>query len=199
MQVSAPTNVRKYRRGEESKQKILEATISLLEQYDLKALSLDRIAKEAGIAKSSVLWHFGSKEMLVADAIHQVFQEIESSVHDMQLGHLPVLKRLEAMLDHIVTLIEKRPKLKGIILGLVFSSDLSDPVREKIFVTWQSHRQEIIRTLSDDTFTVTDEMASALLGMIHGCYIQWAIGEFKQPLRPIVQSVTQLLRTLRNL
>ena len=44
---------------------ILEATLRLLATRGVHGTSLDAVAEATGVAKSSVLWHFGSKEELL--------------------------------------------------------------------------------------------------------------------------------------
>ena len=44
---------------------ILDATLRLLATRGIQGTSLDAVAEEVGVAKSSILWHFGSKEELL--------------------------------------------------------------------------------------------------------------------------------------
>lgn len=43
------------RRGEETKCRLIQATKSLLVEYDYQSLTLDQIASAVGVAKSSIL------------------------------------------------------------------------------------------------------------------------------------------------
>jgi AcrR family transcriptional regulator len=54
--------------GEEANQKILEAAVSLFSERGLNDVSMDDIARAAGVSRASVFNHFGSKAMLL-DAI----------------------------------------------------------------------------------------------------------------------------------
>jgi squalene-hopene/tetraprenyl-beta-curcumene cyclase len=54
-----------------TKDLILSTTLSLLEQQGGAAITLDRIASEAGLSKGGLLYHFASKEQLVAALVER--------------------------------------------------------------------------------------------------------------------------------
>ncbi len=59
-----------------TKEKLLEATATTIVKWGLRKTTLEDIGKAAGVSKAAVLYHFHSKEELVAavvDAEHQRF------------------------------------------------------------------------------------------------------------------------------
>jgi len=52
-------------RGESTKQKLFEATLRLATAKGLPGLTVDEIAAEAGVAKGTVYYNFGSKDGLI--------------------------------------------------------------------------------------------------------------------------------------
>jgi AcrR family transcriptional regulator len=64
-------------RSEESHQAIIKATLDLLSLMGYDRLSIDAIARSAGVGKTTIYRWYASKEELVADAIESVRQEIE--------------------------------------------------------------------------------------------------------------------------
>ena len=55
---------------------ILQATMRLLATRGIQGTSLDLLAEEVGVAKSSILWHFGSKEELLLRVAERVLEEV---------------------------------------------------------------------------------------------------------------------------
>ena len=55
---------------------ILQATLRLLAERGVQGTSLDLLAEAVGVAKSSILWHFGSKEELLLRVTERVFDEV---------------------------------------------------------------------------------------------------------------------------
>jgi AcrR family transcriptional regulator len=64
-------------RSEESHQAIIKATLDLLSLMGYDRLSIDAIARSAGVGKTTIYRWYASKEELVADAIESVREEIE--------------------------------------------------------------------------------------------------------------------------
>jgi len=68
---------------------LIEATITLISAKGLPATSLSAIAREAGISKAAVLYHFASKDKLTQAALSFVFERFSAYV----------LERVEAAPD----------------------------------------------------------------------------------------------------
>src|SRR5882762_9471543 len=66
----------RQQRGVRTEEAILNATLRLLAARGVQGTSLDLLADEVGVAKSSILWHFGSKEELLLRVAERVFEEI---------------------------------------------------------------------------------------------------------------------------
>ena len=53
----------------ETKQKILKATLKILESEGIQKLTVRKIAAEAGVNVAAVNYHFGSKDQVVFEAL----------------------------------------------------------------------------------------------------------------------------------
>lgn len=78
----------------EPRLKILEAAASLFNRYGFKKTSVDEIALEAGIAKSTMYQHFRSKEDILLAAV----------IHEARTVRSQVMKSLESETDPLVRL-----------------------------------------------------------------------------------------------
>ena len=62
-------------KSEETKQKLLTATASMLAQYDFKYLTVRNICEQSGVAYGSFYHHFSSKENLLYIYTNQLYRE----------------------------------------------------------------------------------------------------------------------------
>ena len=60
---------RRHRQGEEFRRRILEATLAIAAERGYDGTSLGLVTERAGLPASSVYWHFGSKDELLAEAV----------------------------------------------------------------------------------------------------------------------------------
>lgn len=91
-------------RGEGSRLPLLEATLRLLGERGYVGTTMARITRATGLPASSVYWHFGSKDQLIAEAVahgFEVWREHATPWSTMDPS-LPRPARLRAELDTIV-------------------------------------------------------------------------------------------------
>ena len=180
---SAIPPVRTQRRGTETKRRLIEATKGLLAEYDYQTITLDRIASAVGVAKSSILWHFGSKERLLTDAVFDLFEEVDEKI-TLEKTKLDTLEeRIDYLLKSVAEYFAANPKAKGITITLIFNSQIPAAIRERIRKQWQQHSQEIRNFLSSDDIQVSESAAAAILALMHGCYLQWYLCGRKKDIR----------------
>lgn len=60
------------------REQIISATIRTVAEHGLRDSSLARIAERIGVSKGSILYHFSSRDDLVAAALHQVYARISA-------------------------------------------------------------------------------------------------------------------------
>ncbi len=89
------------KKGNKTKEALLNATISLIAENGIEALSANSIAKKANVSKASVFHHFGSMEtiqqeafifsdVLMSEALEQIYNESKEtdSFSDIMLKYL---------------------------------------------------------------------------------------------------------------
>ena len=65
-----------------TKEKIIQATFSLLKSNSLSSISLSRIAKEVCISKTAIYRHFKSKEDLEVAIHERIFKTLYSNMKE---------------------------------------------------------------------------------------------------------------------
>ncbi len=170
---SATVKPRTQMRGTETKRRLIEATKELLAEYDYQTITLNQIASAVGVAKSSILWHFGSKERLLTDAVFHLFEEIDQKI-TLQKGNFETLEeRVEYLLSSVAEYFVANPAAKGITMTLIFNSQVPAEIHKRIREQWEQHILEIQRFLSSDEIQISETAASAIMALMHGCYMQW--------------------------
>ncbi|MDT5360740.1 MAG: hypothetical protein QOC69_2502 [Mycobacterium sp.] len=96
-----PTDARptkKQQQGEQSRELILDATERLMATRGYAATSISDIRKACGLPPSSIYWHFGSKEGVLAAVMERGAQRFFAAIPTSEDadGQLAVLSRLQA-------------------------------------------------------------------------------------------------------
>ena len=165
--------VKTQRRGEITKRQLVDSTKRLLTEYDYQTVTLDKISSEVGVAKSSILWHFGSKERLLTEAVYSVFEEVHEKIN-LAKRDLPTLaERIDYLLGKVADYYIASRGAKGVAITLVFNSRIPPEIPESIRGHWRQHLVEITAFLAGDDGSLSTAGVAGLLALMHGVYIQW--------------------------
>lgn len=93
----APT---KKARGEDSKERVLDAAIAVLSDRGITQTSIQDIASNAGVAKGVVLYHFASKDQLLEQVLERACQRVEARVRSVfEQPEMPLERVRRAVLE----------------------------------------------------------------------------------------------------
>ena len=105
-----PADARRAR-GAASRQRIRDAAIALVSERGVAATSVGEICERAGVAKTALYWHFGSKEGLLADLMQEVGTHwIEAIQKQVYLEGDP-FQRVERLVGGWRQILEAEPQL----------------------------------------------------------------------------------------
>jgi AcrR family transcriptional regulator len=100
-----PRRSRRAAQAEETRERILAAATELIAERGYAATSIDALCRRAGVVRTAIYWHFGSKEGLVAPVVERVtsawIEEIQKSVY-LEGDPLARLERFLASLRELV-------------------------------------------------------------------------------------------------
>jgi AcrR family transcriptional regulator len=83
-----------------TKAKLVQATIECLVEEGYAALTTRRIAGRAGVAQSTLMHHFGTREELIVEAVtQQALRFAAQALEQIDIEGLRIPKRREAVLD----------------------------------------------------------------------------------------------------
>src|SRR5262249_46151280 len=109
-------------RGVRTEEAILQATMRLLATRGIHGTSLDLLAEEVGVAKSSILWHFGSKEELLLRVAERVYDEVAKGPVQKILALENFEERAEASWRFFSETLRQKPELRRVMLYLIFQT-----------------------------------------------------------------------------
>lgn len=94
---------KRQRQGEDSREVILDATERLMSTQGYAATSISHIRRETGLPASSIYWHFGSKEGVLAAVMERgaerYFAQIPRNSPDIETQRAAVAKLMVANPD----------------------------------------------------------------------------------------------------
>jgi AcrR family transcriptional regulator len=99
MSVDAPATLA----GHRTREALLDAGVAVAEQHGLTGLSVNRVVREAGVAKGTFYVHFRDRASFV-DALHERFHSrvqdaVAATAGEVALGGERILRGAEAYLD----------------------------------------------------------------------------------------------------
>ena len=106
-------------RSEATRLQILNSTIKLLHESSIQAISIEAIAKEAGVSKATIYRWWDSKALLVIDAF--IENHLLKTPLPMELGPK------KAIAFHFRTLVEQFSGWPGRIVAQIIAEGQSDP------------------------------------------------------------------------
>lgn len=132
-------------KGEQTRQAILDEAIGLASQVGLDALSIGALAARAGLSKSGLFAHFGSKEEMQLAVIDETERRFADAVLRPALAEARGLPRLRAIFRNWLNW-TRALELPGGCLLMAASLEFDDrpgPVREAVRAGQQAWRNTL--------------------------------------------------------
>lgn len=125
---------------------IIDAAVTLIADRGFSATSVEDIAGEAGVAKGSVFYNFGSKSALFEAVIVEGVQRLTAALRAAREG-LDGRAALEALITELLAQIQAHPDFAKLIVAEIFRTGRD----------WQ----ESIRLVRNESFAVFAEVVEA--------------------------------------
>jgi AcrR family transcriptional regulator len=191
----AATPRARQQRGVRTEEAILQATLRLLAARGVHGASLDLLAEEVGVAKSSILWHFGSKEELLLRVAERVFEEVSRGPVREILALPTFEERDEATWRFYSTFALARPELFRVMLYLVFEAGEGRPeLRDRLRQLYQGRRDlfaEGLRGVVRDPAR-RRRLAAISVAALDGIFLQWLLDQDALDLAAIQRELRSL-------
>lgn len=173
------------KKGEQTRQKILETAIQLFSRSGYNGTTTKEIAERAGVAEGTLFRYFNNKKDLLQQILEpRVLQSAQQLTG--QVDHLPVGQALEVILRDRLNLVEANWQLlKVIFFEAGFNEDLRIQVFPKIvfplhqeFKTFLEKRMEKGELRKVDCYLALQVLVGMLFSLLSNKYLV-------KPLQPI--------------
>lgn len=167
-----PPGGRKTSRGARTRERILDAASDLVAQEPSATLGLERIARAAGVAKSSVLWHFGNKEQLYLEVADRWFTEFQRSI-TADIGEERELRRaLPLLLRGYSAFLATRPEANVVLFTLLFGASRGGELHRRIAGMYREFRRGIVEVTHVDGQRLSETDAALIVAVLDGVFVQ---------------------------
>ncbi len=164
--------VRRTTRGARTRERLIDAAAELVAREPSATIGLDRIARAAGVAKSSVLWHFGSKEQLYLAVAERWFSSFQHSI-TAELGSGRELRDvLPGLLDAYAAFLDRHPEANVVLFSLLFGAPKDSDLRPRIAEMYREFRHGIRAHTRSGEKPVSETDASLIIALLDGVFIQ---------------------------
>ncbi|ACA82159.1 TetR/AcrR family transcriptional regulator [Leuconostoc citreum] len=149
-------------RDEAAKSAIMTATMTLLKDFKFANLTIERIAKEAGVGKATIYRWWGSKENLLLETFldtvddHVVFNQEAPLLDDFK----QVIVELTVVLDSALG--------RALITAILEDRDLLDQFHQRFFEPRRQQASQLLRRGIDDGLIKADINIDVVLDMLFG-------------------------------
>ncbi|WP_238042909.1 TetR/AcrR family transcriptional regulator [Pseudomonas sp. MMS21 TM103] len=161
-------------RSEATRRQILDATIKLLQEKSIQAISIEAIAREAGVSKATIYRWWDSKALVVIDAF--IENHLVKTTLPRELG----LKG--ALAHHFRSLVEQYSGWSGRVVAQIIAEGQSDPstlraFRERFHYGRRAVIRETIEEWRKSGEISADTNVEILMDVIYGAvYMRLMIG-----------------------
>jgi AcrR family transcriptional regulator len=163
---------RSLHKGQATRAAILDAALSLASQMGLEGLSIGALAEVAGMSKSGVFAHFGSREELQIAVIREYHRRFEEEVFFPAMREPRGVPRLRALFERWLRRVSVEVDSGCIyISGAVEFDDRPGPVRDALVSmvrAWQQAMERAIRIAIGEGQLRPDTDVAQMLFEMHG-------------------------------
>lgn len=185
---------RRYRQGEVTRQKVLEATALLASREGHRAATIAQITRQTGVPASSIYWHFGNKQKLIAAAMEHSYRQSRNGAPKWQPmpGAPDRLARLSGNITYnrngsgrktsywllgLVVAIEKNPEDSCLLSRF---QEMRAESRQQILLWWNAELT-FLGVPQHDLTAHSSLMADLTLAVLDGRFIRNALGPRLSP------------------
>jgi AcrR family transcriptional regulator len=179
------------------RQKILMAAVALFRRtHDVRRVSLETIAREAGVSPTTIYNHFGTREALVVEVAKMLFRQILDMASTFIHSDLPFPRKLT---DIIAGKLDIASQVNGEVLNKLVSQDKSmtgfvdEIFRTEIRPLWldfiaEGKRQGYIDPATDDaSLMIYFNILRAGMASQPGLLQDW------EKNMPVIENLTRLM------
>ena len=122
--------------AEETRQILLKAALTIFSQKGYAATTLEDVAKEAGVTRGAIYWHFGSKAELYTALLEEYSARGSEIVQGAVAEGGSMVEILHRIFVRLLTAVENDPALRAVmeinLFKIEYSPELSDTLSMQV-------------------------------------------------------------------
>ncbi|MFI0405671.1 TetR/AcrR family transcriptional regulator [Actinomadura sp. 3N508] len=173
---------RRHQQGEESRVRILEATLAIAAERGYDGTSIALVTEATGLPASSVYWHFRNKDELLAETLEFSYRRWRETAPTWQdrVGIADPAEEVRDRLQRASRAIADRPEFwrLGLMLGL--ANRPKEPAARRRYIEVRAETRDAIRDWWEQVLPdgaperareVADRMSRFHLAVMDGLYV----------------------------
>lgn len=138
---------RRHRQGEESRQAILDATLTIASERGYDGTTVALVTEATGLPASAIYWHFGNKDELLAATLEHSYRQWRAKAPTWVKRTEPadVSERVEKRFRRAARALVQSPEFWSLGLLLTFQQRLQEPAARALYVEVRAETEEAIR------------------------------------------------------
>jgi AcrR family transcriptional regulator len=162
-------------RGARTRSRLLEVTRRLLAESGPRSVTLDQVAERSRVAKTSILWHFGSKQELLLEALDEVIRDFEKAFSARHPEPSAPAERLALFLRHYAEFMKEHSYLGDVFFSFAFSDRSDEGARSRVRDLYRRYRSLVAAHVGTAASDAGEGLAAAIVGLVDGVFIQWSL------------------------
>jgi AcrR family transcriptional regulator len=138
-------------------------------------VTLDQVAEQSRVAKPSILWHFGSKQDLLLEALDEVIRDFEKAFSALHPEPSTPSERLRLFLRHYAAFMKEHPHLGDVFLSFALGDRSDERSRSRVRDLYRRYRSVVAAHLAPAAAEGGRDLAAAVIGLVDGVFIQWSL------------------------
>jgi TetR/AcrR family acrAB operon transcriptional repressor len=171
--------------AEITRQRLLDAALSVFSRQGYAATKLEDVAAEAEVTRGAIYWHFGSKAELYLTLIRERAARVEAKFEEIINSPRAPLEKLWHLLTNWLEFLEDDADYRAVQELTLFKTELVPELetgidaKNKAIETMRSHLSDLIRAgieakeIRPDI--EPDSAALAALGLVNGLGSMWLL------------------------
>jgi AcrR family transcriptional regulator len=168
-------NAPRTERGIRTRRRVLEVTRRLLSGSGPRSVTLDQVAAQSRVAKTSILWHFGSKQELLLETLDEVIGEFERAFSARYPDESSPAEKLALFLRDYAEFMKQHPHLGDVFFSFAFGDRSDEGARGRARDLYRRYRAMVASHIGALSGDGGPDLAAAIVGLVDGVFIQWSL------------------------
>lgn len=137
---------RRHRQGDASREAILDAAMEIAAERGYDGTTVAAVTERSGLPASSIYWHFGNKDGLLAATLEHSYRQWRRSAPTWEKRVEPedVTERIESRLQRGAKALAQNPQFWGLGLMLTLEQRVKEPAARRLYMQVRADTEDAV-------------------------------------------------------